>query len=348
MRLIYLTSQKYPSKKVDPFYWKSMAGAFQTILGDNFRFVIRGAEIEQLNTIGVPAPNKFKSLYYFFNFPNLVRKYGWNEADVVIFASDSYLLPGVIFWKKVFNFKYRVVSDWHQMFDDWRDKYIALNSDLLIATSKKLKSLVISKLKVEEDKVLVAYGGVDPELFKKKINIDLPRDKFLVGYVGGFKSVGLEKGLRTIIESLLRLGDEVMAVFVGGSRAEIAHYQSLAETLEVSGKCLFVEKQPFEKVVQYEMSMDVLVIPYPDEPHFRDYGFPLKVWEYMAAKRPIVYSDLQIISEVLYGKGVPFTPGNPESLANAILSVQKSRPSVSYEPYTWQDRAGAIINFITY
>ena len=144
-------------------------------------------------------------------------------------------------------------------------------------------------------------------------------------------------------------------VFVGGSDGQIKEYFDLAQKEEVEGRCIFVKKQPFEKVVQYEMAMDALVIPYPNQPHFRDYGFPLKVWEYMAAGRPIIYSNLMIIAEVLEGKGVAFEPDDPASLATAVLNVFQNRESAEEVAnrnskdainYTWKTRAIKIIDFI--
>ena len=65
----------------------------------------------------------------------------------------------------------------------------------------------------------------------------------------------------------------------------------------------------------YEQASDALVIPYPDKPHFRLYGFPMKVYEYMASQRPIIYSKLELVEEVLSDCGYGFTPDDPIDLA---------------------------------
>lgn len=367
MKFIYLTSQKYPSKKADPFFWKSMATAFAEILGLNFLFVVRGdisEDLKEINTISVRAPGRFRGVFYFFCMPILVLLNAWSNKETVFFSSDSYLLSISLFWRKVFGFKYSVCSDWHQLFDNWKDKYISRNSDYLISTSKRLKGLLSSVCGIDPNKILVAYGGVDPTIFiqKSKIHkaahrmkLGLPADPFLVGYVGGFRSVGMEKGLDTMIKALPHLHEKIRMVFVGGSKQHIDEYMKLAEEENVAQRCIFVEKQPFENVVEYELAMDILVIPYPDKHHFRDYGFPMKVWEYMASGRPIVYSDLEIIGEVLERKGIPFQPDDARSLAHAVLSVFQDVESTErtakensrdVQLYTWRARAENIINFI--
>lgn len=367
MKFIYLTSQKYPSKKADPFFWKSMAMAFAEVLGPNFLFVVRGGiseDLKGINTISVGAPRRFRMMFYFFSMPVLVLVNTWSNKETVFFSSDSYLLSVLIFWRKAFRFKYSVCSDWHQLFDNWKDRYISRNSDYLISTSKRLKGLLSSVCGIEQNKILVAYGGVNPGPFveKSKINkvehrkkLKLPVDSFLVGYVGGFRSVGMEKGLDTMIKALPHLNEKIYMVFVGGSQQHIDEYMKLAEKENVVRRCIFVEKQPFEKVVEYELAMDILVIPYPDKHHFRDYGFPMKVWEYMASGRPIVYSNLEIIGEVLEKGGVPFQPDDAHSLAHAVSSIFQNVESAEkiakenpkdVQLYTWKARSENIINFI--
>jgi glycosyltransferase involved in cell wall biosynthesis len=368
MKFIYLTSQKYPSKKVDPFFVKSMAESFSKILRGDFTFVVRGdvpKELEAINTVAVKAPRRFRVVSYFFYMPFLIFLHKWDHSDFIFFSSDPYLLAIIIFWRKMFGFRYSVCSDWHQLFDDWRDHYVARNSDYMISTSKRLRDSLASIPGVTSEKVVVSYGGVDTSIFEEKIKtrdkiglrkgLALPEDAFLVGYVGGFRSVGLEKGIDIMIKSLPFLGDNISMVFVGGSKQEINNYRLLAEEEGVQDRCIFIEKQPFGKVVEYEISMDILVIPYPNKKHFRDYGFPMKVWEYMASGRPIVYSDLSIIREVLGGRGKSFVPDSPASLAESIVSIFENynlaentakQNLCDTMDYTWEARSKNIVNFI--
>lgn len=367
MKLIYITSKKFPSKKVDPFYVRSMAEAFTRLLGSDFIFLVRGAVPDQLkntNAVPIKLPRRFRVTSYFFLMPILIFLRKWSNRETIFLSYDPYLLSILIFWRKIFRFKYSICSDWHQLFDDWRDKYVSANSDYLVSTSKRLKELLSSVCGVDSSKVLVAYGGVNPSLFIEKSKVKkenlrhklkLPRDSFLVGYVGGFRSVGMEKGLGTMIKALPTLSDNVVMVFVGGSKAYIDEYINMAKEVDVENRCIFVEKQSFEKVIEYELAMDILVIPYPDKHHFRDYGFPMKVWEYMASERPIIYSNLEIMSEVLGERATSFESDDASSLARAILSIYKNmegaeekakKNSKGVQSYTWEARAKNILNFI--
>ena len=365
MNLIYLTSKRYPSTTADHFFVKSMALAFTKILGQNFSLFISGSipnELESINTVSINAPKKFRSVFYFFWLPFFISQKNHNNKETIFFSNDSYLLPILIFWKKLFNFKYIVCSDWHQLFGDWRDKYISKNSDFLISTSENLKKLIIKLSDVSGDKILVSYGGVDlnkfenitepKESLRKKLN--LPQSDFLVGYVGFYKTMGMGKGIDIMLSALSLISDKtVKMVFVGGRDGEVEEYRCLAETLGVSDRSIFIPAVPVDSVPAFESAMDILVIPYPNKPHFRDFGFPMKVYEYMASGRPIIYSKLPIMDEVLSDCAISFDPDDPNDLALKISDVFKNPENNSGQKtldkvknFTWQARAERILRFI--
>lgn len=368
MKLIYITSKTFPSSKADPFYVKKMAEAFSKLLGENFLFLIGGKipnEFKNINTKSIKTPRRFKTMFYFFKLPILIILRKWNSKEIMFFSYDPYLLSILIFWRKTLKFDYKIFSDWHQLFDDWKDKYVALNSDKLTCTSKRLKKFLISKCGVNSDKILTAYGGVDLNIFKEKLeqnreklkeDLQLPKDMFLVGYAGGFRAIGQEKGLNTMIKALPHLPQNIKMVFVGGTEKDIKEYIDLARKYNVESRCIFIKKQPYEKLIEYQVAIDVLVIPYPNKHHFRDYGFPMKVWEYMASGRPIIYSNLEIIDEALGEKATSFISDNEKSLADSVLSVfnnmeEKEKIALKnrefVKSYTWDKRAENIFNFIS-
>ncbi len=367
MRFVYLTSYTFPSRRAEPYYVKSMAEAFVKNVGNDFTLVIRGDVTEELkntNAISVRMSERLRTLRYFFWFPYFVFRNHLNDTGVVLMSHDPYLLSIFVFWRKVFPLRYKICSDWHQLFDDWKDGFIAKNSDYLIATCKRLQNAISRRCEIDASKILVAYGGIDLDLFTEKRllskaslrdGLSLPQNAFLVGYVGGFKSVGLEKGLSTMIRALPSLPHHVQMVFVGGSLEDMDTYGAMAKQLGVFERCIFIKKQVFDTVIEYEMAMDVLVIPYPDSHHFREYGFPMKVWEYMAGGRPIVYSNLEIISEILKGRATPFIPDDSSDLSRVIGEISKdnipfeevaARNITDVSAYTWDSRVRHIVDFI--
>lgn len=350
MELIYLTAKRFPATTADHVYTHFLANAFSRLLGNRFTLVIAGtvpSELDGIQVYGVKMPKMFRTAYYFFWLPYFICLRSRRATDLVFFCNDFNLLVLLAFWKSFLKGRYRICSDWHLMTETWKDTYVARASDQLITTSARLKRCVIERTRVEPEKIAVIYGGVDPEPFKGPLltgrdELGLPSG-FLVGYVGMFKTMGREKGLKTMMDALALLSPEIRMIFVGGSPEEITEYRTYATMQGVAGRCTFLERQTYERVVAYERNMDALVIPYPDEPHFRDYGFPMKTYEYILARKPIIYSKLEILEEVLGEEGLSFTPEDPKSLANAINASHATNTFTESEKYSWRGKATAIL-----
>lgn len=144
-------------------------------------------------------------------------------------------------------------------------------------------------------------------------------------------------------------------VFVGGKQEEIDFYKSFAEKEGVLDRCIFRGVLPQEEIIVYEQALDILVIPYPKQPHFEKYGFPMKTYEYMLSKNSIVYSDLTILREVLNPFGFSFKADDSKDLAQVIEYVDNHQNERQEKielaermalELTWLKKGRAIITFI--
>jgi len=370
MKLVHITTKKLQALSADNFYILNLAEQFNNLLKSDYSIIVANKHSEQLKGVDVInlRLSKWKIVFlnfwlpyffYFFWLPYFIFKKRLSFG-VIFFSNDPYLLAHLIRLRKIFRFKYKICSDWHMLYNNWRDKYIAVNSDFLITTSAKLKNLLINKTGVKSENVLVAYGGVDLDNYEKiskdeaRKKLGLPIGGEMIGYVGLFKTMGMEKGINTMILALKSLSKNEIMIFIGGKKDEIAEYQKMAKNEGLLERCIFEERKAFQEVNLYEQAVDVLVIPYPDRPHFRLYGFPMKVYEYMASQRPIVYSKLELAEEVLSDCGYGFTPDDQKDLAEKIKQAIDAKDSdektkIAYEKvrnYTWQKKAKKIIEFL--
>jgi glycosyltransferase involved in cell wall biosynthesis len=154
-----------------------------------------------------------------------------------------------------------------------------------------------------------------------------------------------------LLEALARLPD-VQGLIVGGHQAEpdLARMKSLAERLGLSGRITFTGLVEPTRVAGLLMQADVLVLPNHASAISTRFTSPLKLFEYMAAGRPIVASDLPSIREVLRdgSNALLIPPGDVGALAEAIerlladpeLAAKLARAAKGEVPaYSWERRA---------
>lgn len=367
MKLIYLTSKTFPPTTADHFFVREMSRGFAAVMQKNFLLVVWNDPEGYLRDIPHYSlgrnSKKGKKTFFKFWLPFFIISRNLRYHDVTFFSNDKKLIAVLLFWKKWLKCTFRVVSDWHMISDDEDDLISAKESDGLVTTTKHLKNLIVERFRPPHDKILAAYGGVDMERVESiqetkesiRRRLGLSDLSFLIGYVGFFKTLGIDKGIGIMIDALALMGAKnVQMVFVGGKEEEIEEYKAYALAKGVQRNIIFVPVVPSIRVAEYEKAMDILVIPYPNLPHFRDYGFPMKAYEYMAAQKLIVFSNLPIMAEVLGDCAVPFAPGSSEDLAKKIIEVGQSPENYTehiaraYEKAkdcTWQNRAQRIVDF---
>lgn len=193
---------------------------------------------------------------------------------------------------------------------------------------------------VKKERVLACHNGVDLADFdyrsKKRIlreKLGLPKDRQIVGFGGRFTVLGLEKGISDLVKAtrlLRRDQQKIFLVCVGGPADYVRKYQEEARALGVDKDCRFLDGVSVRKLYEYMRAFDVCVMPYPWHYHFAYSMSPLKMFEYMASKNPIVATDLPVVREVLKDKVncVFVRPGDPSDLA-AGISYLLDRPRIA-------------------
>lgn len=170
----------------------------------------------------------------------------------------------------------------------------------------------------------------------------------VVGYAGHLYAW---KGVDVLLEAIGRL-PHVRGLIVGGHSAEpdLARTKSDATRLGISERVTFTGLVEPWQVAELLREADVLVLPNRASAISTRYTSPLKLFEYMAAGKPIVSSDLPSIREILRDgvNALLVPPGDPIALADRIdrllkdhaLSSRLARAAFDEVPnYSWQRRA---------
>jgi glycosyltransferase involved in cell wall biosynthesis len=162
------------------------------------------------------------------------------------------------------------------------------------------------------------------------------------------------KGVDVLLDAIASL-PEVDGLIVGGHDREpdLARLKARADALKVADRVVFTGIVPPPSVAQLLDRATVLVLPNPASAISMRFTSPLKLFEYMAAGRPIVASDLPAIREVLRPDehAVLVAPGRADALAAGIRRVigdpalaarLASAARAAVVDYTWDRRAARL------
>jgi glycosyltransferase involved in cell wall biosynthesis len=207
----------------------------------------------------------------------------------------------------------------------WLERFLYARADHLLVNSPAYRDYLIEH-GVPAAKVSLIANGADPEMFhpdktgaefRGRWNLD---GKFVVTYAG---AMGLANDIPTILRAARRLKEDDAVHFVlAGDGKERQNNQRLAEELELTN-VTYVGTVAKEKMAELLAASDACVATLKDIPMFRT-TYPNKVFDYMAAGRPIVLGIDGVIRQVVEnaGGGIFVPPGNDEKLAAAVLRLK--------------------------
>lgn len=178
-----------------------------------------------------------------------------------------------------------------------------------------------------------------------------PSRPAVIGYAGHLYPW---KGADLVVR-MLALLPSCRALIVGGHQGEAdrARLADLAASLGVADRVEVTGFVPPPQVAGHLARADVLVLPNPASALSASWTSPLKLFEYLAAGRPIVASDLPAFREVLADgeNALLVAPGDAAALAAAVrrlledaaLAARLARRAWDdAAQYTWDARAAAI------
>ncbi|HOI91659.1 MAG TPA: glycosyltransferase [Candidatus Rifleibacterium sp.] len=234
----------------------------------------------------------------------------------------------------------------------------------LIVINQKLREFYLEGFpglrQSEKAVIVVAHdGATEPEKVISSLEPGTrPDKKPVIGYAGGLYP---GKGIEIIVQLAQRLPDCLFRI-AGGSEAEVNRWRSYcrADNLE------FIGHLPHAAVREFLAGCDLLVAPYRTRVSSDPSGAgdiaawmsPLKIFEYMAVRRPIVATQLPAVEEILTdGRNALLV--EPDDIAawvkaiTALLSDRESAARLSQQAqndfttsYTWKARVSRIFTSI--
>jgi len=185
------------------------------------------------------------------------------------------------------------------------DKIIAITPEASINLSDHLKG----NFKIE-----TIYNGVDvSKVFtdsqKKTLLPELEVDKAATKYILQVASFRNQKDQNTVIRALPHMDPQVKLLFVGdGPRKKVC--QDLVKDLKLSDRVTFLGLR--DNVNEIYGLADIVIM----SSHYE--GFGRAAVEGMAARKPVIASNVAGLSEIVKNHGLVFTSGNSLELSKLV------------------------------
>jgi len=283
----------------------------------------------------------------------LVSKLRQNNFDAVYHRMEKWsILPILIFRlfnkKTVLEINADIRSELSSIGSSWLiqitypiSEYIQVKlSNHIVVVSKGIALNLSRNIKNIDHKIVVIENGTN-------INIYYPRDQLesrtqlgldplipLIVYTGSFQKW---QGLETLIDSVNKVKStfsDVIFILVGDGSVRdslelMIKDKGLDKTVEITGW------QNENTVATYLAASSICVAPYSNLAALEDKNHdnneklmkcsPLKIFTYMAMKKPIVASAFSDGGDrlVKWNAGVSFEPSDSDSLANALIELLK-------------------------
>jgi glycosyltransferase involved in cell wall biosynthesis len=209
--------------------------------------------------------------------------------------------------------------------------------------------------------ILVIPDAVDGEAYKNlpapgraRAKLSLPARRFTAGYFG---SLVAGRGVELICETARRL-PAVDFLMLGGRPAEVREWRARTASEK---NIRWLGHVPNADVPLYQAACDALLMPYQHAVTIRGKGdtagimSPMKLYEYMAAGRTILASDLAALRVMLNERNsILLDPEDVAAWAGALERIRKNpdlrkrialRARADVKPHTWRSRAARIMEF---
>jgi glycosyltransferase involved in cell wall biosynthesis len=202
---------------------------------------------------------------------------------------------------------------------DWLEAWLLRRADFVVSSAglaDRVKQ-VSTQLNIREwryPSVVVPPDSCDGERLRRRL--DIPTGAPVVLYGGTFESY---QGLPELVQAIPLIRAQIpRATFVllGAENGSGAAVRAQSAALLQSGAVRILDRQPRHEIPSYLGLADVLVSP-------RAHGgnLPLKVFDYLAAGRPIVATDIPTHRSVLTDELAVLVPPTARGLADGILSL---------------------------
>lgn len=296
-------------------------------------------EVDGVEYRRLPATNVTRShgeIQYMSSFIEPFKKLFRERGIGIIHVRSTFLiaLPALVAARELgLKVLYEVSGLWELVYQDREQKshlvkrsafaklaetITMTNADQLVVMNEAVRQIVLER-GVEANRIDIAPNAVNVDDF-----VPLPppnHDIFTVGYLGSFQDY---EGLEDLVDAIhiLRVQGKALRVLMVGDGLQLGTIRSRIRAANLEDVFELTGRVPHEQVISFYEQMDVLVYPRRSTGATESIT-PLKPFEALALKKPIIVSDVKPLSEIVgeNERGLSFESGNIHALADTISKL---------------------------
>jgi len=237
-------------------------------------------------------------------------------------------LPFVLFAEAPMEYEYRLFYPQYYRYP-WLthgvEGKLVRGADQVICISEILKGYLM-RYDAPAAKLHVVPNGVDHLSFAPRepdpeftSSLQL-QDRVVIGYIGSFEFFSDINKLLDLTSKIVKAHDRVVFLFVGKGRVDDA-LRLGAEAAGLGSHFIFTGSMPHNLIPRLLSVMDIVISPYKEDYLF--YGSSMKLLEYMAAGKAVLFPALGQIKELVCDSynGMLYEPGDRATMGSKLLEL---------------------------
>ena len=242
---------------------------------------------------------------------------------------------------------------------DALERFSLRRADLIVVVSEALKDRLVEQ-GFSPKRILSNPNGVDLVEFDaiKPISKYTKKDTILLGFVGTFAHWHGAEILCEAVKKAYQETPNIHVVLIGDGVFRKT-CETIIENDKMQNVVTFTGTLDHAETIGILKSCDILVsphVPNPDGTPF--FGSPTKLFEYMAAGKCIVASDLFQVGEIIrdHNAGITVKPGDSVDLATGLVKAindedlrskfGKNARKAAESDYTWTANARRVVDAV--
>jgi glycosyltransferase involved in cell wall biosynthesis len=238
-----------------------------------------------------------------------------------IFSSKKVVMDAFFSMYDAMVYDRREISWWRPralkfLFLDWLSAFLA---DMVITDTNSHCDFWAGWRFINKNKIKVVYLGINDSLvFPQKISSPY-QDKFLVQFYGNY--IPLHGAMKIVQAAEILKNDQSIKFRIIGKGQEREKVEQFIKTKKLDID--LVDRVQYSELVKLINQTDVALGIFGNTPK-SDRVIPNKVYEGMAAKKPVITKDSPAIRELFSEKELMIIENTPEVLARAILELKNN------------------------